>query len=123
MCLFIAQIALLLVKREARKEAENIIQLIFDDNFDVAELGRHVKKIENSKLVLDDSRDEILVRDCFTKSILRTGLGSLDQRAVPHKKRIGGFTETNDHELIVRRVVQLAKCFESKDAFFGTLYS
>lgn len=55
-------------------EVENIIGLIFDGNYEASELRRHVKRVHVCKQAMDDSRDEKLAAESFTK---KTGGGEV----------------------------------------------
>lgn len=49
----LARIALQLLSMEARKKVDNFLPLISSGSFDAAKRFSHVKKIENSKRILD----------------------------------------------------------------------
>lgn len=93
---------------ERQKEVENNIQIISDGNFDANELWRHVKRIDDCKRILDDSRDKEVAKECFTKKSANRSRSSVSE-AESYKKLCGEFTETEDDEFVMRRVFQLAR--------------
>lgn len=64
-----AQIVLRLVKKEARKVIENIIQLLSGATFVEEKLRRHVKGVDYCKRLLENSRDEALATEVLAKEI------------------------------------------------------
>lgn len=55
------------LSKEAKKKVENIIRLISHDNFGADKFRREVSKIADCKRVLDDSGDEEVAKEGFTK--------------------------------------------------------
>lgn len=72
LCLTFSQIALKLVNKRIRNEAEDILQPAPEASFDAWELRRHMKGADISKRRLEDSTEKALAAERFTKRIVRT---------------------------------------------------
>lgn len=73
---FVAETALQLVKKRARKEFQNVSEVVFDASFDGAELRRNMKELADCKLLLDHSSREALPIKRFTNKIAKNVIGS-----------------------------------------------
>lgn len=55
-----AETVLQLVSREAKKEVGNIIPLNFDPNIEAGELCPHVKRLDDCKQIVNESKEATL---------------------------------------------------------------
>lgn len=56
--LVFAEIKLQLVSRRERMKVESILRVVSDANYDASKLCRHVRRIDECKRILKDSRDK-----------------------------------------------------------------
>lgn len=73
-----------------KKEVEDIIGLAATGNFDAAQLRRHVKRVEGSEQISEDSKDRDSVEKSLTEKTVKSGGRSSVSGAVLYVTNIVG---------------------------------